>query len=87
MNCALIVDIDDPISNDSRASEAVVVDEASVETLISFGFQEDLARKALKASVRFWLNNLPFIYRTGRQLFSNPLSTIEAIFSSSCNIS
>ncbi|XP_020109181.1 ubiquitin carboxyl-terminal hydrolase 14 isoform X2 [Ananas comosus] len=43
-------DIDDPISNDSRASEAVVVDEASVETLISFGFQEDLARKALKAS-------------------------------------
>lgn len=29
------------------------VDEAGVSTLVSFGFEEGLARKALKASVRF----------------------------------
>jgi uncharacterized UBP type Zn finger protein len=45
-------DINDPISKDSRAYEPSV-DEASVQTLISFGFQEDIAIKALKASVRF----------------------------------
>jgi ubiquitin carboxyl-terminal hydrolase 5/13 len=42
-------DINDPISNDSRASEQSV-DEASVQTLISFGFPEDVAITALKAS-------------------------------------
>ncbi|RLN24644.1 ubiquitin carboxyl-terminal hydrolase 14 [Panicum miliaceum] len=42
-------DINDPISNDSCASEQSV-DEASVQTLISFGFPEDVAIKALKAS-------------------------------------
>lgn len=42
-------DINDPISKDSRASEPSV-DEACVQTLISFGFQEDVAIKALKAS-------------------------------------
>lgn len=36
--------------------ELQFVDETSVETLISFGFQEDVARKALKASVRFFFN-------------------------------
>jgi len=41
-------DINDPL-NDSRASEQFV-DEASVRTLISFGFPEDVAIKALKAS-------------------------------------
>lgn len=44
-------DIDDPIS--SGSSKAPVVDEGSVQTLVSFGFHEDLARKALKASVRY----------------------------------
>ncbi|CAL9040281.1 ubiquitin carboxyl-terminal hydrolase 14-like [Musa acuminata AAA Group] len=43
-------DIDDPISHRSDAMELQFVDETSVETLISFGFQEDVARKALKAS-------------------------------------
>ncbi|XP_073009187.1 ubiquitin carboxyl-terminal hydrolase 14 isoform X2 [Typha latifolia] len=43
-------DIDDPLSADSRTADLLSVDEASVETLISFGFQEDVARKALKAS-------------------------------------
>ncbi|XP_029116271.1 ubiquitin carboxyl-terminal hydrolase 14 isoform X2 [Elaeis guineensis] len=43
-------DIDDPISNDSQIVELMSIDEASVETLISFGFQEEVARKALKAS-------------------------------------
>ncbi|KAJ4756079.1 Ubiquitinyl hydrolase 1 [Rhynchospora pubera] len=41
-------DIDDPIS--SGSSKAPPVDEGSVQTLVSFGFHEDLARKALKAS-------------------------------------
>ncbi|XP_066333424.1 ubiquitin carboxyl-terminal hydrolase 14-like [Miscanthus floridulus] len=42
-------DINDPISKDSRASEPSV-DEASVQTLVSFGFQEDVAITDLKAS-------------------------------------
>ncbi|KAG8045863.1 hypothetical protein GUJ93_ZPchr0008g11449 [Zizania palustris] len=42
-------DIDDPILKDSQAAEHTV-DEASVQTLVSFGFQEDVARKALIAS-------------------------------------
>ncbi|GJN37313.1 hypothetical protein PR202_gb26251 [Eleusine coracana subsp. coracana] len=42
-------DIDDPISKDQRGSEQSV-DESSVQTLVSFGFQEDVAIKALKAS-------------------------------------
>jgi hypothetical protein len=45
-------DRDDPISKDSRGSEQPV-DESNVQTLVSFGFQEDVAIKALKASVRF----------------------------------
>ncbi|KAF3776247.1 Ubiquitin carboxyl-terminal hydrolase 14 [Nymphaea thermarum] len=39
-------DIDDPISEGTNTS----VNEAHVSTLISFGFEADLARKALKAS-------------------------------------
>ncbi|KAF0916131.1 hypothetical protein E2562_000733 [Oryza meyeriana var. granulata] len=42
-------DIDDPISKGSQAAEQAV-DETSVQTLVSFGFQEDVARKALAAS-------------------------------------
>uniref|UniRef100_A0A0D9UXG4 Ubiquitin carboxyl-terminal hydrolase n=1 Tax=Leersia perrieri TaxID=77586 RepID=A0A0D9UXG4_9ORYZ len=42
-------DIDDPISKGSQATEQTV-DETSVQTLVSFGFQEDVARKALAAS-------------------------------------
>ncbi|XP_050218247.1 ubiquitin carboxyl-terminal hydrolase 14 [Mercurialis annua] len=41
-------DIDAPISQEARDAE--VVDQAQIDTLISFGFQEELARKALKAS-------------------------------------
>lgn len=51
-------DIDDPISHDSKTVELMSIDETSVETLISFGFQDEVARKALKASVRS-LFNLP----------------------------
>ena len=29
------------------------MDQSKVDTLISFGFQEDIARKALRASVKF----------------------------------
>ncbi|XP_020534537.1 ubiquitin carboxyl-terminal hydrolase 14 isoform X2 [Jatropha curcas] len=41
-------DIDVPISQGVLGTE--VVDQSKVDTLISFGFQEELARKALKAS-------------------------------------
>ncbi|URE25227.1 ubiquitin carboxyl-terminal hydrolase [Musa troglodytarum] len=43
-------DIDDPISQNPHTMELQSVDETSVETLISFGFQEEVAKKALKAS-------------------------------------
>ncbi|XP_074586627.1 ubiquitin carboxyl-terminal hydrolase 14-like isoform X2 [Curcuma longa] len=43
-------DIDEPISYNSHAMEVQSIDETSVETLISFGFHEEVARKALKAS-------------------------------------
>ncbi|XP_028550487.1 ubiquitin carboxyl-terminal hydrolase 14 [Dendrobium catenatum] len=42
-------DIDDPIHYGPRDT-GIIIDEASVETLISFGFEEVVARKALKAS-------------------------------------
>ncbi|KAF2285927.1 hypothetical protein GH714_008999 [Hevea brasiliensis] len=41
-------DIDLPISQEAQGTE--VVDQSKIDTLISFGFQEDIARKALKAS-------------------------------------
>lgn len=50
-NISPISDINDPISKEVLTSE-YVVDEGSLSTLISFGFQENVARKALKASVR-----------------------------------
>ena len=40
-------DIDTPISQGGET----VVDQSKVEMLLSFGFQEEVARKALKASV------------------------------------
>ncbi|PKI65651.1 hypothetical protein CRG98_013946 [Punica granatum] len=45
-------DINDPISEDAgnQGNALSNVDQAQVDTLISFGFQEDIARKALKAS-------------------------------------
>ncbi|OMP04613.1 hypothetical protein COLO4_09498 [Corchorus olitorius] len=42
-------DIDAPISHGAQSVE-VAVDQSKVDTLISFGFQEDVARMALKAS-------------------------------------
>lgn len=42
-------DINDPISDKPR-NAAISVDQSKVDTLLSFGFQEDLARKALMAS-------------------------------------
>ncbi|GLT83412.1 hypothetical protein SLE2022_017030 [Rubroshorea leprosula] len=43
-------DIDAPISTEALGSEAPI-DQSKVDTLIAFGFHEELARKALKASV------------------------------------
>ncbi|KAF8414013.1 hypothetical protein HHK36_002011 [Tetracentron sinense] len=45
-------DIDDPIFQDVQTAEALlsIVDQSKVDTLVSFGFQEEIARKALKAS-------------------------------------
>lgn len=51
-------DIDDPISQNPHTMELQSVDETSVETLISFGFQEEVAKKALKASVTFFSNSI-----------------------------
>ncbi|XWS51994.1 hypothetical protein CRYUN_Cryun11dG0029500 [Craigia yunnanensis] len=42
-------DIDAPISHGALGAEASI-DQSSVDTLISFGFQEEIARMALKAS-------------------------------------
>lgn len=43
-------EIDDPVTSESQTAKLSHIDEASVETLVSFGFQEEVARKALKAS-------------------------------------
>ncbi|KAL4312415.1 hypothetical protein GQ457_01G049530 [Hibiscus cannabinus] len=42
-------DIDAPISHGAKGTEASV-DQSAVDTLVSFGFQEEIARMALKAS-------------------------------------
>ncbi|GLU23463.1 hypothetical protein SLE2022_394640 [Rubroshorea leprosula] len=42
-------DIDAPISSGAQAAEAPI-DQSKIDTLITFGFHEELARKALKAS-------------------------------------
>ena len=45
-------DIDVPISQEAQGADTLSsVDPSKVDTLISFGFQEEIARKALKASV------------------------------------
>lgn len=44
-------DINEPISQDPMPAEDTI-DEASLQTLVSFGFPEDVSRMALKASVR-----------------------------------
>ncbi|KAL4619394.1 hypothetical protein ACB092_06G075800 [Castanea dentata] len=44
-------DIDVPISQEAQGADTLSsVDQSKVDTLISFGFQEEIARKALKAS-------------------------------------
>ncbi|XP_028088003.1 ubiquitin carboxyl-terminal hydrolase 14 isoform X1 [Camellia sinensis] len=45
-------DIDAPISQETQSAGVVssFVDQSKVDTLVSFGFEEDVARKALKAS-------------------------------------
>jgi ubiquitin carboxyl-terminal hydrolase 5/13 len=48
------VDIHNPILQDSTSPEGTT-DDASVQTIVSFVFQEDVACTALKASVRFFL--------------------------------
>jgi hypothetical protein len=53
-----LLDIDAPISKGSGSES---VDQSKVDMLISFGFQDDVARKALKASVIFSFNTSPFL--------------------------
>lgn len=43
-------DIDAPISQGSKNDDDIFVDASKMDTLLSFGFQEEIARKALKAS-------------------------------------
>lgn len=52
-------DTKNPISHELQAAEFPPVDESSVGTLISFVFQEYVARKALKISVRFFSGKTP----------------------------
>lgn len=47
----LVSDIDAPLS---QGAQCATVDQSKLDTLISFGFQEEVARKALKASVKFF---------------------------------
>jgi len=56
----MVSDIDIPISEAdvTPATASSTVDQSKVDTLVSFGFSEELARKALKASV--WIS-LPFV--------------------------
>ncbi|XP_065877757.1 ubiquitin carboxyl-terminal hydrolase 14 [Euphorbia lathyris] len=56
-------DIDVPISQNAQGTE--VVDQSKVDTLISFGFQQEIARKALKASGGD-------IEKAAEWIFSNP---------------
>lgn len=54
MDTLFFPDIDAPISQGAGNAEALLfVDQSKVDTLLSFGFQEDIARKALKANVKF----------------------------------
>lgn len=46
-SCIFLVDINDPISDKAD----FVVDQTKVDMLLQFGFQEAIAKKALKASV------------------------------------
>ena len=48
--------IDEPITKSQKG--APHVDQSKVETLISFGFEEEVARKALQASVKNYLTGI-----------------------------
>jgi ubiquitin carboxyl-terminal hydrolase 5/13 len=64
-------DIDDPIvaSESTEASSAAPVNETDVETLVSFGFQAEMARKALRATG----GN---VERAAEWIFNNPEDTV-----------
>jgi len=49
----VVPDIDEPItgSGNTEASGAAPVNESDVETLTSFGFEPEMSRKALRATV------------------------------------
>lgn len=56
----LCTDIDAPISQETQNAE-VSFDQSKLDTLVSFGFQEDVARKALRASVRSLCHSFLYI--------------------------
>lgn len=72
-------DIDIPISQEAQGAEAFLssVDQLSVDTLISFGFTEEIARKALKASVSFFF---PFQSFEKRDSASNYCKILEILY-------
>lgn len=55
------LDIDEPIAKAHKSAPAV--DPSKVETLLSFGFDEEIARKALQASVMHLLCDFFFLMR------------------------
>lgn len=68
-------DIDTPIS---QVGPNAVVDQSQVDTLISFGFHEDLARKALKASGGD-------IEKATDWIFNNPGASEKSDMDTSCS--
>ncbi|KAF7822784.1 Ubiquitin carboxyl-terminal hydrolase 14 [Senna tora] len=73
-------DIDIPISKEGHVSENMSsVDQTKVDTLISFGFEEEVARKALKASGGD-------IEKATEWIFSNPDASITSMDATSSNI-
>ncbi|RDY05535.1 Ubiquitin carboxyl-terminal hydrolase 14 [Mucuna pruriens] len=71
-------DIDFPISKGHGSETSTVVDQSQVDTLISFGFQEEIARKALKASGGD-------IEKATDWIFSNPNASVSGMDAATSN--
>ncbi|KAI4333751.1 hypothetical protein L6164_018520 [Bauhinia variegata] len=65
-------DINNPISDGHKSETSSNIDQSKVDTLISFGFQEEIARKALKASGGD-------IEKATDWIFSNPEASVSSM--------
>ncbi|KAI4322867.1 hypothetical protein L6164_022518 [Bauhinia variegata] len=71
-------DIDNPISEGHSSGTLSNIDQSKVDTLISFGFQEEIARKALKASGGD-------IEKATDWIFSNPDASVSSMETTTSN--